>query len=66
MIKDCISLFFLRDQMHKKSKRRHGERSHRRRGHKCHHRSWDSSSSTDYSPRYKRRRSYSPGKTSDE
>ncbi|XP_023318697.1 arginine/serine-rich coiled-coil protein 2-like [Trichogramma pretiosum] len=51
---------------HKKSKRRHRERSHRRRDHKCHHRSWDSSSSTNYSPRYKRRRSYSPGKISDE
>ncbi|CAB0040405.1 unnamed protein product [Trichogramma brassicae] len=51
---------------HKKSKRRHRERSHRRRGHKRRHRSRDSSSSTDYSPRYKRRRSCSPGKTSDE
>uniref|UniRef100_A0ABD2WIN6 Uncharacterized protein n=1 Tax=Trichogramma kaykai TaxID=54128 RepID=A0ABD2WIN6_9HYME len=51
---------------HKKLKRRHRERSHRRKGHKRRHRSRDSSSSTDYSPRYKRRRSYSPDKTSDE
>ncbi|XP_023316596.1 uncharacterized protein LOC111693227 [Trichogramma pretiosum] len=51
---------------HKKLKRRHRERSHRRKGHKRRHRSRDSSSSTDYSPRYKRRRSYSPGETSDE